>query len=76
MTDYDVIVKRVEPEWVIAVHEELAGVSEVVAAQTRSWPRLHAASTRTASRSTRRGSARAGRGADPLHGRSRWARRS
>ena len=43
MTDYDVIVKRVEPEWVIAVHEELAGVSEVVAAQTRSWPRLHAA---------------------------------
>jgi DNA-binding transcriptional MerR regulator len=43
MTDYDVIVKRVEPEWVIAVSEEIAGVSDVVAAHERSWPRLHAA---------------------------------
>jgi DNA-binding transcriptional MerR regulator len=43
MTDYDVIVKRVEPEWVIAVHEELADVKAVGAAHERSWPRLHAA---------------------------------
>jgi DNA-binding transcriptional MerR regulator len=43
MTDYDVIVKRVEPEWVIAVHEELADVNDVVPAHERSWPRLHAA---------------------------------
>jgi len=43
MSEYDVIVKRVEPEWVIAVYEELAGVSEVVSAHDRSWPRLHAA---------------------------------
>jgi DNA-binding transcriptional MerR regulator len=43
MTDYDVIVKRVEPEWVIAVQEELPDVQAVGAAHARSWPRLHAA---------------------------------
>jgi hypothetical protein len=43
MTDYDVIVKRVEPEWVIAVHEQLADVQDIGPAHGRSWPRLHAA---------------------------------
>lgn len=43
MSDYDVIVKRVEPEWVIAVHEELAGVSEVAAfVRSRRGPRKQA----------------------------------
>lgn len=43
MSDYDVIVKRVEPEWVIATSEELSEVSEVGPAHGRCWPRLHAA---------------------------------
>jgi len=43
MTDYDVIVKRVEPEWVIAWHEEIPGVADVGGAHERSWPRLLAA---------------------------------
>lgn len=43
MSTYDVIVKRVDPEWVIAVSEELAGVGDIGAAHGRLWPRLHAA---------------------------------
>ncbi|HEY1826563.1 MAG TPA: helix-turn-helix domain-containing protein [Acidimicrobiales bacterium] len=40
--EYDVVVKDVEAEWVLAMHEELGGVSEIEAAHDRMWPRLHA----------------------------------
>jgi DNA-binding transcriptional MerR regulator len=43
MSPYDVIVKRVEPEWVIAATEEVFDVREIGVAQGRLWPRLHAA---------------------------------
>jgi DNA-binding transcriptional MerR regulator len=42
MSAYDVIVKSVEPEWVIAASEEVADVREIGVAQGRLWPRLHA----------------------------------
>jgi DNA-binding transcriptional MerR regulator len=43
MSTYDVIVKRVEPEWVIAATEEVPDVRDIGHAQGRLWPRLHAA---------------------------------
>jgi DNA-binding transcriptional MerR regulator len=43
MSPYDVIVKRVEPEWVIAAGEEVSDGREIGNAQGRLWPRLHAA---------------------------------
>lgn len=43
MSTYDVIVKRVEREWVIAASEELVGLGDIAAAHGRLWPRLHAA---------------------------------
>jgi hypothetical protein len=42
MPEYEVLVKDVEAEWVLAMHEELGGVSEIEAAHNRMWPRLHA----------------------------------
>ena len=42
MTEYDVVVKRTDPQWVIAVSETLGGVEEIGDAQGRMWPRLHA----------------------------------
>ena len=67
MTDYDVIVKRVEPEWVIAVHEELADVSEVVPAHERQLaaPARRARRARHRVPRTRRSRARQGEG--PIH---------
>jgi hypothetical protein len=41
MTDYDVVVKSTDPEWVVAITEELAGLAGIVAAHNRLWPRLH-----------------------------------
>jgi DNA-binding transcriptional MerR regulator len=43
MSPYDVIVKQVEPEWVIAASEEVPDVRDIGHAQGRLWPRLHAA---------------------------------
>jgi DNA-binding transcriptional MerR regulator len=40
-TDYDVVVKATEPEWVLAVTEDLAGLDEIGPAHGRLWPRLH-----------------------------------
>jgi len=42
MTDYDVVVKRTDPQWVVAITETIGGVDEVGDAQGRLWPRLHA----------------------------------
>lgn len=41
MTDYDVVVKRTDPESVVAITETVANVSEIGAAHGRLWPRLH-----------------------------------
>jgi DNA-binding transcriptional MerR regulator len=43
MTTYDVVVKSVEPVWVIAAGEEVASGPEIGLAQGRLWPRLHEA---------------------------------
>jgi DNA-binding transcriptional MerR regulator len=43
MSSYDVIVKRVDPEWVITASEEVHDVRDIGNAQGRLWPRLHAA---------------------------------
>jgi DNA-binding transcriptional MerR regulator len=43
MSEYDVIVKRVEAEWVLAASEDVSDVREIGNAQGRLWPRLHAA---------------------------------
>jgi DNA-binding transcriptional MerR regulator len=45
MSAYDVIVKRVEREWVIAASEGVPDVRQIGEAQGRLWPRLHAALT-------------------------------
>ena len=42
MSAYDVVVKRSDPEWVVAITETIGGVDEIVAAHNRLWPRLHA----------------------------------
>jgi DNA-binding transcriptional MerR regulator len=42
MTEYDVVVKRSDPEWVVAITETIGGVDEIGAAHRRLWPRLHA----------------------------------
>lgn len=42
MADYDVIVKRTDPHWVLAASEQLAGLDGIVAAHGRLWPQLHA----------------------------------
>jgi hypothetical protein len=42
VSEYDVIVKEVASEWVIACSEELAEVSEMPTAHSQLWPRLHA----------------------------------
>lgn len=41
MTDYDVVVKGTEPEWVIGLTETLESLDGLGAAHSRSWPRLH-----------------------------------
>jgi DNA-binding transcriptional MerR regulator len=43
MSTYEVIVKRVESQWVIATNEELHSFDEIGPAHGRAWPRLHAA---------------------------------
>ena len=42
MTEYDVVVKAVDPAWVLTVTEDLATVGDIGPAHGRSWPRLHA----------------------------------
>ena len=41
MTDYDVVVKSTDPEWVIGITEMLGGLDDIGAAHGRLWPRLH-----------------------------------
>jgi len=41
VANYDVIVKAVDPEWVLAITEELSGVDDIGPAHQRLWPRLH-----------------------------------
>ncbi len=41
MTDYDVVVKHTESEWVIGITETLDGLAGIAAAHDRLWPRLH-----------------------------------
>ncbi|HEV3227187.1 MAG TPA: MerR family transcriptional regulator [Acidimicrobiales bacterium] len=41
MASYDVVVKGVDPEWVVAVSEELSGLDDIESAHGRSWPTLH-----------------------------------
>jgi DNA-binding transcriptional MerR regulator len=41
VSDYDVIVKTVDPEWVLAITEELVDVDAIGPAHARLWPRLH-----------------------------------
>jgi DNA-binding transcriptional MerR regulator len=43
MTEYDVVVKATDPEWVVAITEEVDGLGAIVATHGRLWPRLHAA---------------------------------
>ncbi len=42
MTDYDVVVKSTDAEWVVAITETLNGLTEIADAHGRLWPRLHA----------------------------------
>jgi DNA-binding transcriptional MerR regulator len=42
MTDYDVVVKSTDAEWVVAITETVANVDEIGAAHGRLWPRVHA----------------------------------
>jgi DNA-binding transcriptional MerR regulator len=42
MTDYDVVVKSSDPEWVVAITEKVDSLAEIGAAHGRLWPRLHA----------------------------------
>jgi DNA-binding transcriptional MerR regulator len=42
MTDYEVVVKRTDAQRVIALTEQLDGVTDIEGAHARSWPRLHA----------------------------------
>jgi DNA-binding transcriptional MerR regulator len=41
MTEFDVVVKRTEPEWVIGITEPVASLDGIVPAHERLWPRLH-----------------------------------
>ena len=41
MSNYDVVVKTVEPVWVLALREELSGDEAIGPAHARLWPRLH-----------------------------------
>jgi DNA-binding transcriptional MerR regulator len=42
MPEYDVVVKDVDREWVLAMSEELGGIGDIEAAHNRMWPRLQA----------------------------------
>ena len=39
MTDYDVVVKSIDPEWVMGITEMLGGFDDIGAAHARLWPR-------------------------------------
>lgn len=41
MPEFDVLVKRTEPEWVLTATEQLSGLGEIEAAHGRLWDRLH-----------------------------------
>jgi DNA-binding transcriptional MerR regulator len=41
MDAHDVVVKAVDPEWVLALNEEVASVDGIGPAHARLWPRLH-----------------------------------
>jgi DNA-binding transcriptional MerR regulator len=41
MTDYDVVVKSTDPEWVVGITESLASLGDIGRAHGRLWPRLH-----------------------------------
>lgn len=41
MSDYDVVVKSTDSEWVVAITEPVGALDEIVAAHERVWPRLH-----------------------------------
>ena len=41
MTDYDVVVKRTDPEWVVAITETIGGIPDIGPAHARLWPQLH-----------------------------------
>jgi DNA-binding transcriptional MerR regulator len=40
MTDYDVVVKSTEAEWVVAITETVDGLADIASAHGRLWPRL------------------------------------
>jgi len=42
MSDYDVVVKRTDAAWVVAITESVDTLDDIVAAHGRLWPRLHA----------------------------------
>jgi DNA-binding transcriptional MerR regulator len=42
MTEYDVVVKSTDPEWVVGITETIGGLNDIVATHNRLWPRLHA----------------------------------
>lgn len=42
MIDFDVVVKRTDANWVLAITETIAGLGDIVATHDRLWPRLHA----------------------------------
>jgi DNA-binding transcriptional MerR regulator len=41
MTDFDVVVKRTEPEWVLAITEPVESLGAIGPAHARLWPQLH-----------------------------------
>ena len=41
MSDYDVVVKRTDAEWVVAITETIDTLDDIVATHGRLWPRLH-----------------------------------
>ena len=41
MTDFDVVVKRTDPTWVVGITETLESLREIGDAHGRLWPRLH-----------------------------------
>ena len=42
MSDYDVVVKSTDAEWVVAITETVKGLSDIADAHGRLWPRLEA----------------------------------
>ena len=42
MTNFDVVVKRTEPDWIVGITETVASLDAIGAAHGRLWPRLHA----------------------------------